>query len=147
MKNLMLVVVMIVLAGCATPPTEQELASADYGAYPGDYEQVVEGYMQSILKDPDSARYEFLNSPKKGWAGIGNKRFGYVVCANINAKNSFGGYTGNRLNYFFIKDGSVIDASLGEGGDYGDVMVGAKCRPFLGFSAPDNKPVRSIMFK
>jgi hypothetical protein len=82
---------LLLMAGCATAPTQQELAEADYGSYPSDYEQIIKNYMFTVLKDPESARYQFLNAPKTAWSsGFGEKKFGYVVCAYINAKNSFG---------------------------------------------------------
>ena len=118
------------IAGCATRPTEQELTNADYGSYPSDYEQLIRRHMQSVLKDPDSARYDFLNSPKSGWNVLGGKKFGYVVCANINAKNSFGGYVGTRMSYFMMRDGRTIDASHGDG-NYGDAIVQGKCKAFI----------------
>jgi hypothetical protein len=117
------------LIGCATP-TAQELASADFGSYPTNYEIVIKSYMSTILKDPDSARYNFLNSPKSGWSGFGAVKYGYIVCVNINAKNCYGGYTGNRMSYFMIKNDRVIDASHG-GGDFGDATVQGKCSKFI----------------
>lgn len=117
------------LFGCATP-TAQELATADYGSYPTDFEPIIKSYMQSTLKDPESARYQFLNSPKSGWNGVGGVKYGYVVCAYINGKNSYGGYVGNRMSYFMIKNGRVIDASHGDG-NYGDAIVQGKCKHFI----------------
>lgn len=58
------------------------------------------------------------------------KKFGYAVCANINARNSFGGYVGNRMSYFLIRDGRVIDESHGDG-NYGEAIVQGRCDPFV----------------
>ena len=44
--------------------------------------------VESILKDPDSARFSMVAPSKIG--GI------VVVCGNVNSKNSFGGYTGEQ---------------------------------------------------
>ena len=117
------------VVGCAAP-TSQELAAADYGPYPDDHEQIIKNYMQSFLKDPESARYQFLNSPKSGWNSLGGKKYGYIVCVNVNAKNSYGGYVGNRMSYFMINNGRVIDASHGDG-NYGDAIVQGKCNKFI----------------
>lgn len=119
----------VVLSGCAVA-TPEDLAKADYGPYPTNYEAVVRSYMNRTLKDPESARYEFLNSPKQSWNGIGGLKFGYSVCVNINAKNSYGGYVGTRMSYFMIKDGRVIDSSHGDG-KYGDAMVEGRCKHFI----------------
>lgn len=127
-KTLIPLLLALSLAGCATPPTQEEAMAADYGAYPDNYEGVIKNYMQTILKDPESAQYHFLNTPSKGWSTLGGKKYGYRVCVSINAKNSFGGYIGNLTNYFMIKDGQVIDSDISSGGDYGSLMADAKCK-------------------
>jgi hypothetical protein len=119
------------LAGCATTPPPEVLRTADYGSYPGNFESVIKDYVAGQLKDPGSAQYQFLNAPKKGYWGLGGAKYGYVVCARINAKNSFGGYTGAKMNYFMIRDGSIIDASLSAEGPYGEIMPTSKCKPYI----------------
>ena len=131
MKKAILIVAFALLSGgCATRPTEHELTIADYGSYPNDYEKIIQNHLQNYWKDPESARYKFLNTPKTGWNRLGMKKYGYVICANINAKNSFGGYTGNRMSYFMIKNGKVIDTVHGDG-EYGDGFVQGMCRTFI----------------
>lgn len=129
-KFLILIFGVTLLSSCALPPSQEEMATADYGLYPSDYERIIKDYAAITLKDPSSAQYTFLNEPKRAFNGIGGAKFGWVVCANINAKNSYGGYVGTRMNYFMIKDGRVINASYGDGG-YGDAIVGGKCKGAL----------------
>ncbi|QYY33554.1 hypothetical protein K2O51_31480 (plasmid) [Cupriavidus pinatubonensis] len=119
------------LSGCALPPSESELAAADYGSYPMNYEEIIRDYMSSRLKDPFSAQYQFQNSPQRGFYGLGGAQYGFVVCALINAKNSYGGYTGARPAYFMIRDGAVVNATIGDG-SYGDAMASGKCQKFVG---------------
>ena len=123
--------VAVLVGGCASRPTQQEMSAADYGSYPTDYEQIIRSYMQRTLKDPESARYEFLNQPQTAWTSMGGKKYGYAVCAYINAKNSFGGYVGNRLSYFLIKNSQVIAASHGDG-EFGDAIAQGRCKAFIG---------------
>ena len=131
MKNfLLLAVVFFLLGGCAVAPTQDELASADYGAYPSDYKDIVQNYMETRLKDPMSAQYSFLNSPRSAWNTFGGKKFGYAVCARVNAKNSFGGYTGGKLNYFLIRNGSVI-LMIGGDGEFNQAAAEGSCKSFL----------------
>jgi len=33
--------------------------------------------------------------------------FGFSVCAAINAKNSYGGYTGSQMHWFLLRDGKI----------------------------------------
>lgn len=119
------------LAGCTTTPPPEVLAAADYGPYPENFEPIIKAYVAGRLRDPESAQYQFLNVPRKGYWGFGGAKYGHVVCAKINAKNAFGGYTGARISYFMIRDGRVIDASIGDAGDYGETISAAKCKPYI----------------
>lgn len=130
MKLSLAIASLALLAGCATTPPADVLATADYGNYPSEFKEVIKAYTAGILKDPDSAKYEFLNYPVRGYWGLGGPKYGYVVCANINAKNGFGGYTGSKVSYFMIRNGVVIDASISSDGSYGETIAAAKCRPY-----------------
>lgn len=99
------------LAACVTPPAEQELAKAyaNLGPWPSGYQSVIEEYLAGVLKDPYSARYEDTRLLGEGWYKTVSRLYvGYVVCSQINAKNSFGAYTGRKLHYFLVDDGRVI---------------------------------------
>lgn len=110
------------LTSCATMPTQQELASADYGRYPDNYEQTIKTYLEPILKDPSSAQYRYLKGPEKKWTRIVTQsNYGYRVCYMINAKNSFGGFTGYKTHYFLIRDGVVVQ-HVYESGEKYDIM-------------------------
>lgn len=100
MRQLMIAAPMamaILLSGCAglapLPP------NADFGPPPVAYEEAIKAHMEAKLKDPDSAKYRF-GQPRKGYANKGMALggqvifVGYVVPFQVNAKNSFGGYTG-----------------------------------------------------
>jgi hypothetical protein len=79
------------------------------------YKVAICGYMGEKLKDPYTAMYRF-DTPRKGmmkdgWAVGGKKHFGWIVPTWINAKNGFGGYTGEQLYIMFFFDGKVADAT------------------------------------
>jgi hypothetical protein len=84
------------LAGCATvqgpavplPITDAEIAKAK--------KNVVDN-----LKDPDSAR--FPGTFKKIRSGDDE-----VVCGRVNARNSFGGYTGGKTFAYVVATDEVI---------------------------------------
>ncbi|GAB7562619.1 hypothetical protein LG202_06580 [Methylobacillus methanolivorans] len=103
----------VLFTGCSsTPPTLTEISNADYGTYPENYEDIVKNTLTYSLKDPDSAKINFQNSPKKFWIGSkSSRKFGYGVCALVNAKNSYGGYTGSEAWAFIIRNGVVVDMS------------------------------------
>ena len=107
-----------VLAGCAgTEPTswrpsDGEIATADYGAYPRDYESLVQSWYMRNLKDPESAQFGRITRPLKEHA-IANQFkkdavYGYSVCAEVNARNSYGGYTGHQTRWFLIRNGRIV---------------------------------------
>jgi hypothetical protein len=121
---------LILLAGCAITPTQKQIDAADYGTYPANYEEIIKAYMGSILKDPESAKYQFLNAPKQGWNSVGGLKFAYIVCVNINTRNSYGGYTGNQMSHFMIKNGLVIDSTHWNS-KYGDVAARELCASYI----------------
>lgn len=113
------------LAGCYILPeptiiTMQEIRSLDYGRYPSDYEKIVKRHLARTLIDPNSlmldgiskplkfVRFERTSSTVKTNTPITAMR-GYVVCARINAKNSYGGYTGWREHSYLINNGQLYE--------------------------------------
>ncbi len=111
------VALVALVASCASaPPTPDQLASADYGSPISQYEAQAkaEAFFNRYLKDPDSALIEW-GTVETGWlreAPIygGQLRFGYILDANVNAKNSFGGYTGYKPYRFLFFNGSLVSA-------------------------------------
>lgn len=100
-----------------TSPAESKsvaIDAADYGIHPSNYQEIVKAYFQGILKDPYSAQYRF-SEPYKAYlraapiVGGNPKTFGYIAEVGVNAKNSYGGYTGEKQYRIFIRNGSVID--------------------------------------
>lgn len=103
----------LALAGCATPPTAQELAAADYGPPPIAFPEKIKDFMELRLKDPSSAQYRFDNLPTKMWSKAGplfggGTMYGWRVDVLINAKNELGGYVGYQQYGFLFRDGRII---------------------------------------
>lgn len=113
-KSLLISSISLCLASCASAPTAEELVNADYGVpmSQADCEKTVKDFAQYHLKDAASAQYQFGNCTKQ-WASsapIFNlpKQYGYLMHVSINAKNSFGGYTGYQQYQFLMKDNRII---------------------------------------
>lgn len=111
MKTLPLILfVSLLLSSCTTVST-QEVASAHFGSIPSDYQEQIKAYMATRLKDPYSAVYTFTPARRGFWQdGLiygGKKHFGYIEVIGVNAKNSFGGYTGEEVHYIAIENGRV----------------------------------------
>ena len=105
---------LLFMTGCATmqPISQSVIDNADYGEYPTQYEEIVKGYFAHILKDPYSAVYRF-DKPYKAYlreapvSGGAPRVFGYIVEVGVNAKNSFGGYVGEKYYRLFIRNGQI----------------------------------------
>jgi hypothetical protein len=100
------------VSGCATvtAPSTDQLARADYGPYPANYEEIVHAYFVSSLKDPSSLQLDTIPVPTKAWyVSTAHTSYGYKTCVRYNARNSYGGYVGYKYIYFLIKNGVVIE--------------------------------------
>lgn len=108
-----------IITGCAPkPPSSVAISTANYGVLPSDYQDQVKQYFNSALKDPESARYTF-EPTFKGYAQDGSMAstsggvtYGYVAPVQVNAKNSYGGYTGNKLYVFIFSNGVMYETTL-----------------------------------
>ena len=107
-RIIILIFCSFILISCATPPSREDFINANYGSYPVNYKEIVGNYMSIRLKDPTSPRYRYLDEPVRAWYRGSPYNFGYSLCVYINAKNSFGGYTGSKLNYFMINTEHII---------------------------------------
>ena len=104
LKKIVFCLAVLVLAGCASAPTQSQFESADFGVQPIEYEKTIKTYYESRLKDPFSAQYKFTHKPKKFYINdLKRNIFGWKVCATINAKNSYGGYIGWKTEMFMFR--------------------------------------------
>lgn len=133
LAGFLILIMIFTMAGCALMikyPTQQQIETADYGAYPENYQSIATTYISNYLLDPESAKYSGWSLPQKSWyADLNQAYFGYKVCFYINAKNRMGGYNGKKLTLLLIRDGVVI---YREGGNYeygtiGETDIQNKC--------------------
>ena len=104
-----------ILTGCASKPVSMsDLVGADHGRFPDNYKEITQEYFRATLKDPYSAVYSWRTEPFKCYmrnapvAGGRPKAFGYCGIFTLNAKNSYGGYVGEKQHRLFFKDGYVV---------------------------------------
>lgn len=103
----------LVGSGCASAPKPQVVASANYGAYPSNYDAIIHTWIKSSFFDPYSIRDLKIGVPQKFWVQdpplLGGKtHFGYMVAVALNGKNRFGAYAGMQAYQLLIRDGHVI---------------------------------------
>ncbi len=107
--TLILLLVMVLLTGCETLPTKQQMDAADYGLVPVPESaiRVATAEISKTLIDPYSAKIN-CKAPVKG---VMNKTFenhyGYLTVCYVNAKNRFGAYTGITEYFFWSRDGRI----------------------------------------
>ena len=98
----------------------QVAADYDFGPPPADPIEAAKLLMPEVLKDPASATYQFSNTfkgrCKRGRLG-GAQWIGWAANVSINAKNSFGGYTGYQPYTILFSGGIAVRAI--EGANFG----------------------------
>ncbi len=99
------------LAGCATPPTKEELAALDYGACPRNYEKVIKERFQSGLLSAYAGE-PIIWPPRQYWykdpfAG-GTLHAGYLVpvMAELTRGNQL--FLGKQLYGFLFKNDELV---------------------------------------
>lgn len=112
MKNkLLLAAVIIALAGCANRPEDSSQIMNDAGPIPSmsEAEAAIKSQLAATLKDPDSLKqFEMLGDPAyftwyRGMVRGGRYDAAYLVCFKYNAKNSYGAYTGAKVEGFGLR--------------------------------------------
>ena len=101
----------------ARVPSAQEVANADFGGPAPSRQQVqnqVVAVVKSKLKDPESGKVQ-IGDIRRGWLSVPDKpgtsaqlMYGWFVDVQVNARNSFGGYTGFQTWLFMFRDGQVV---------------------------------------
>lgn len=133
MKTTLLILMAVVLGGCAGPTpawgpatgskttgsgvTQAQFEAADYGnpvwGHKSQVQKVfklVKLKMAGSLIDPNSALYTKKYVTEKGYTKYrGDVSFGWLWVITINAKNRYGGYVGEKHHTFLINDGRIID--------------------------------------
>jgi len=92
--------------------------------------------IRSILRDPESARFRKF-SMAEGVLSDGSGRKNRVACGYVNAKNGFGGYTGDQPWWAFVMWEGSRAACINKIDDCGVVGLAAReeadmCRKTLG---------------
>lgn len=116
----------LALAGCQTvneppPATNRKELSADPA-----FQVLVRQHVAAHLKDPESARFGPMRVQSRTWNGHDE----LVVCGWVNAKNSFGGYTGQTPYIGKFQDRSKAFELIAMGGSStnANLLVLGGCR-------------------
>ncbi len=73
------------------------------------YERLAKDWLEQHLKDPDSVKYRTVSRPRQKYVmQKREKSYGYSVCVEYNAKNTYGGYAGFKKHWFWFRDGALL---------------------------------------
>ena len=116
MKYLFVLVLGAFVVACTVPVKQSDIDVANYPVMPtqSEADSQIRTHLSTVLKDPDSLKME-CQPVRKGWARQYRDRaadFGWVVSCMVNAKNSYGGYTGAKP-YIFLFTTSGLKALKG----------------------------------
>ncbi len=112
-----------ILTSCATP-SESQLLALNYGHAPKNYKEIFENGVKSGLKDPKSAQIRNVKEPKKFWSKDlyrGLTPF-WLICGELNAKNSFGAYVGYELAAVWFQNGNFGRLNMIQGELMGNLV-------------------------
>ncbi len=109
----------VAITGCVSQPpgTSTPAVTWTKDSATGNEKKIAKEKVTSQLKDPESARYGEI------WALNGSNGH-RTVCGYVNAKNSYGGYTGEKTFTILASDKIVIEGS----GVLGNMLPGI-CMP------------------
>ena len=111
-RRVLALLLFVGLAACSGFQTLE--AGHDFGPPPTGIEEKIKAADKYILKDPDSAIYDFSGStPRRAYTnaglavGGGVNWSGWVVYYRVNAKNSYGAYTGFEVERAFFSNNQI----------------------------------------
>ena len=126
MKRWLPVALLLGLAACDTTVTKEEMATADYGPAPVNYQDEIKSYLSLRLTDPKEAVVEFRNEPKQLYqrgTGIRGEQYGWGLCVWVNDKNKQGAFDGFYPMTFIMRNEKIVAVN---GGPDDSNIIGAK---------------------
>jgi hypothetical protein len=109
-------IVLLALTACVTPVTPEEMATADYGPRPLNYQDEIKSYLSLRLTDPKAAIVEFRAGPQQLYnrgTPVRGEQYGWGVCVWVNDKNKSGAYDGFYPMTFLIRDEKIVHVNGG----------------------------------
>jgi hypothetical protein len=106
----------LTLAACAAPVTQEETAGLDYGPRPERYQDEIRSYLRLRLTDPKDAIIEFRTEPQQMYqrkVAMRDMHYGWATCVWVNDKNRAGAYSGFYPMTFFIRHEKIVQVNGG----------------------------------
>jgi hypothetical protein len=106
MKTLTMTIIAATLLCSSSNATPPWMKPADMSNLPANYKTIALAAVKKSLKDPDSVKTLRISETMQPSPLPGGSTGVYV---EVNAKNSFGGYTGLSLVVVQFKAGKIVD--------------------------------------
>ena len=116
MKSLLPIALLLALAACNTQVTKEEMATADYGPRPVNYQDEIKSYLGLRLTDPKDAIVEFRAGPQQLYnrgTPVRGEQYGWGVCVWVNDKNKSGAYDGFYPMSFVLRNEKIVAVNGG----------------------------------
>ena len=94
------------LAGCASVPTGQVIQEAGTKPQLTEADTAIRQHLKRTLRDPDSMKaFAIVGAPELVTGTTAGRNFeqAWLVCAEYNATNAYGGYTGLTSHGFAMR--------------------------------------------
>ena len=102
---------LLLLAGCDTTVTKEEMATANYGPKPEHWQDEIRNYLSIRLADPKEAKVDFRAGPKllyQRGTMLRGEQYGWGVCVWVNDKDKSGAYEGTYPMTFILRDDKIV---------------------------------------
>ena len=111
LRRLSVAILLLALAGCY--PAENV---ADYGPYPGNYENVITEWLKGHVYNGPTIKDLTMTEPHQGqvWVGrlYGGVAYGWKSCVAYDVQDRDGKYTGIKYYSVMLRDGAVAYAGI-----------------------------------
>ena len=114
--TLVSLVAVVMLSGCDTLVTKEEMSAVSYGPRPSRYEEEIRSYLSLRLTDPKSAIVEMRAGPQQIFnrqTPVRDTQYGWGVCVWVNDKNKQGAYEGFYPMSFVLRDEKIVAVNGG----------------------------------
>ncbi len=106
----------LLLAGCNTVVSREELASVDYGPKPERWKEEIRSYLSIRLTDPKDAIVDYRTEPQQLFqrkTAVRGEQHGWGVCVWVNDKNKQGAYDGFYPMTFVLRSEKIVAVNGG----------------------------------
>src|SRR5260221_5179973 len=104
-------IALLTLAACVTPVTKEEMATADYGPAPVNYQDEIKSYLSLRLTDPKAAIVEFRAGPKQLYnrgTPVRGEQYGWGVGVLGDGKNKAGTHAGFNPQAVILREEELV---------------------------------------